>query len=63
MALIVQSSLWLKVEYLSSTCFEVFVEFQRPYRAQTMPMTRSKQLVGAQEFPMVVIHATSKSRF
>ncbi len=29
MALIVQSSLWLKVEYLSSTPSEVFADFQR----------------------------------
>ncbi len=31
MALIVQSSLWLKVEYLSSTCCEVFAAFQRQF--------------------------------
>ncbi len=29
MALVVQSSLWLKVEYLSSTFSEVFADFQR----------------------------------
>ncbi len=31
MALIVQSSLRLKVEYLSSTCSEVFTDFQRQF--------------------------------
>ncbi len=31
MALIVQSSLWLNVEYLSSTCCEVIVDFQRQF--------------------------------
>ncbi len=31
MALIVQSSLWLKVEYLSSTCSEAFTDFQRQF--------------------------------
>ncbi len=30
---------------------------------QTMPITRSKQLEGAQEFTMGAIHASSKSRF
>ncbi len=63
MALIVQSSLWLKVEYLSSTCSEVLQTFKGSFRAQTMPITRSKQLVGAQEFPMGVMDASSKSRF
>ncbi len=63
MALIVQSCLRLKVEYLSSTCSEVLQTFKGSCRAQTMPITRSKQLVGAQEFPMDVIHASSKSRF
>ncbi len=52
MALIVLRSLWLKEEYLSSTCSEVFADFHRQFSAQTMPITRSKQLVGAQEFPM-----------
>ncbi len=37
--------------------------FKGSFRAQTMPITRSKQLVGAQEFPKGVIHASSKSRF
>ncbi len=31
MALIVQSSLWLKVEYLSSPFSEVFADFQRQF--------------------------------
>ncbi len=31
MALVVQSSLWLKEEYLSSTCSEVFADFQRQF--------------------------------
>ncbi len=52
MALKVRSSLWLKVEYLSSTCSEVFADFKGSFRAQTMPITRSKQSVGAQRFPL-----------
>ncbi len=63
MALRVESSLWLQVEYLSSTCSEVLQTFKGSCDAQTMPITRSKQLVGTQEFPMDVIHASSKSRF
>ncbi len=63
MALIVQSSLWLKVNYLSATCCEVLQTFKCSFRAQTMPITRSKQLVGTQEFPMGLIHAQSKSGF
>ncbi len=31
MALVVQSSLWLKMEYLSSICSEVFADFQRQF--------------------------------
>ncbi len=63
MALIVQGILRLKVEYLSSTCSEVFADFQSSFRAQMMPITISKQLVGTQEFPMVLVHALSKSLF
>ncbi len=36
--------------------------FKGSFRAQTMPIKRSKPLVGTQEFPMGVIHASSKSR-
>ncbi len=60
MALIVRSSLWLKVVYLSSTCSEVLQTFNGSFRAKTIPITRSKQLVVAQEFPMGVIHASLK---
>ncbi len=63
MALIVQSCLWFEVEYPSSTCTEVLQTFKGSCRAQTMPITISKQLVGAQEFTTGVIHASSKSRF
>ncbi len=63
MALIVQSSLWLKVEYLSSTCSEVLQSLKGSFRTQTMPITRSEQLVGTREFPMGLIHASSKLRF
>ncbi len=63
MTLIAQTSLWLKVEYLSSTRSEDLQTFKGSFRAQTMPITLSQRLVGAQEFPMGVIHASSKSQF
>ncbi len=63
MALRVQRSLWLKVEYLVRLVLNFLQTFKVSFRAQTMPITRSKQLVGTQEFAMGVIHASSKSRF
>ncbi len=63
MALIVQSSLRLKVQYLSSTSSEVLQTFKGSFHAETMPITISKQLVGAHEFPRGVILASTISRF
>ncbi len=58
-----ENHLWLKVLYLSSGCSEIFATFKGGFRAQTMPLTRSKQLVGAQKCPRVVIQASTKSWF
>ncbi len=63
MALIVQSSLWLKVEYLSLTCSEVFADFRSSFRAQTMPITRSKQLVPYLSWSCSEFLQTSKCGF
>ncbi len=53
----------LKWNILVRLVLKFLQTFKGSFRAQTMPKTRSKQLVGAQEFPMGVIHASSKSRF
>ncbi len=37
--------------------------FKGSFHAQTMPITRSKQLVGAQEFARGVIHASTNRSF
>ncbi len=52
MALIVQSSFYgLKYEILLRLVLKFLQTFKGSFRAQMMPITRSKQLVVVQEFP------------
>ncbi len=53
----------LKWDSLVRLVLKFLQTFKGSFRAQSMPITRPKQLVGAQEFAMGVIHASSKSRF
>ncbi len=46
MALIVQSCFWLKVEYLSSTCSEVFADFQRQFSCSDDAHNKIKTVGG-----------------
>ncbi len=53
----------LKWNVLARLVLKFLQTFKSSFRAQTMPLTRSKQLVGAAEFARGVIHASSKSQF